>query len=147
MFLPQTPGESSAAGFWAARSLGSRCCHAPSFERHPSSLSEALMAGWLWDKEQTQPDNIISAMHAINLIIISPLADSTYKTEGNLGSARQSICLSPADHISVLPLSLLFFHLPHQAFIKTMVLIGLGKYTSIPRTTQNQSNKTISLGQ
>lgn len=43
VFIPQTPGESSAAGFWMALSLGNRCYHAPSFERHPFSLSEALM--------------------------------------------------------------------------------------------------------
>lgn len=70
-------------------------------------------------------------MHVVNLIIILPFADSTYKTEGHLGSTRQSICLSLADHISVLPLSLLLFHLPPPALIKTMVLTGLGKYTCL----------------
>lgn len=54
---------------------------------------EAVMAEWLWGKEKIQSDNIISAMHVINLIIISLLTDSMYKTDEEiLGSNRLSIC-------------------------------------------------------
>lgn len=73
-------------------------------------------------------------MYVIILIIISPLADSMYKREEeeNLESNMLSICPSPADYICVLPLFLAaLHHLPHPAFFKIMVFMGLGKCTCL----------------